>query len=109
MGGRVRGRGQEGRREACGAAEGNRYKDVKWRVIACMDGQAPAVLVAWAGETAMVPPEPEPEAVAKDAACQSDYRESEVQTDPYTPDYVVAPGDDPELLTLATLKHLACS
>ncbi|XP_055072320.2 cilia- and flagella-associated protein 91 isoform X1 [Misgurnus anguillicaudatus] len=35
---------------------------------------------------------------------QTDYRESETQTDPYTPDYVLRPGTaPPELLTLATL------
>ncbi|XP_071841728.1 cilia- and flagella-associated protein 91-like isoform X2 [Apostichopus japonicus] len=35
---------------------------------------------------------------------QTDYRESETQTDPYTPEYVVRPGSQPELLTLATLS-----
>uniref|UniRef100_A0A8C7FN77 Cilia- and flagella-associated protein 91 n=1 Tax=Oncorhynchus kisutch TaxID=8019 RepID=A0A8C7FN77_ONCKI len=35
---------------------------------------------------------------------QTDYRDSEAQTDPYTPEYVVRPGTArPELLTLATL------
>lgn len=38
-------------------------------------------------------------------ATQTDYRESEAQTDPYTPDYVVRPGSAPEVLTLATLSH----
>ena len=32
-------------------------------------------------------------------------RESETQTDPWTPDYVVRPGSAPEVLTLATLSH----
>lgn len=36
---------------------------------------------------------------------QTDYRESEAQTDPYTPEYVVRPGAQPELLTLATLSY----
>lgn len=36
---------------------------------------------------------------------QTDYRESEAQTDPYSPDYVVQPGTSPsELLQLATLS-----
>ena len=35
---------------------------------------------------------------------QTDYRDSEAQTDPYTPEYVVRPGSAPELLTLATLS-----
>ena len=38
-------------------------------------------------------------------ACQTDYRDSEMQTDPYSPDYVVKPGIQPELLTLATLSY----
>ncbi|CAK8694852.1 unnamed protein product [Clavelina lepadiformis] len=36
---------------------------------------------------------------------QTDYRDSEAQTDPFTPEYVVRPGSAPELLTLATLTH----
>ncbi|XP_072901447.1 cilia- and flagella-associated protein 91 isoform X2 [Hemitrygon akajei] len=35
---------------------------------------------------------------------QTDYRDSETQTDPYSPEYVVRPGSAPELLTLAALK-----
>lgn len=35
---------------------------------------------------------------------QTDYRETETQTDPYSPDYLVQPGKKPtELLQLATL------
>lgn len=35
---------------------------------------------------------------------QTDYRESETQTDPYSPEYVVQPGSSPsELLQLAAL------
>uniref|UniRef100_A0A8C4S2F7 Cilia- and flagella-associated protein 91 n=1 Tax=Erpetoichthys calabaricus TaxID=27687 RepID=A0A8C4S2F7_ERPCA len=34
---------------------------------------------------------------------QTDYRDSETQTDPYSPEYVVRPGSAPELLTLASL------
>jgi hypothetical protein len=36
---------------------------------------------------------------------QTIYRESEAQTDPYSPEYVVRPGYQPELLTLATLSY----
>ncbi|XP_069744579.1 cilia- and flagella-associated protein 91 isoform X2 [Narcine bancroftii] len=35
---------------------------------------------------------------------QTDYRDSETQTDPYSPEYAVRPGSAPELLTLAALK-----
>ncbi|KAJ8283072.1 hypothetical protein COCON_G00055910 [Conger conger] len=34
---------------------------------------------------------------------QTDYRDSEAQTDPYTPKHAVRPGSSPELLTLLTL------
>nr|XP_056704341.1 cilia- and flagella-associated protein 91 [Euleptes europaea] len=34
---------------------------------------------------------------------QTDYRDNEAQTDPYSPEYVVSSGSIPELLTLATL------
>lgn len=36
---------------------------------------------------------------------QTDYRDSEAQTDPYSPEYVVQPGSVPELLTLAGLCY----
>ena len=36
---------------------------------------------------------------------QTDNRHSETQTDPYSPEYVVRPGSQPELLTLATLCY----
>lgn len=38
-------------------------------------------------------------------AVQTMYRESETQTDPWTPEYVVRPGSAPEVLTLATLSY----
>lgn len=36
---------------------------------------------------------------------QTDYRDSEVQTEPYAPEHVVRPGSQPELLTLASLSY----
>ena len=36
---------------------------------------------------------------------QTDYRDSETQTDPYSPEYVVRPGSQSELYTLATLCY----
>lgn len=49
--------------------------------------------------------EPELEPMVKDAACQSLYRESEAQTMPYTPAYVVPEGTDPEVLKLTSLTY----
>lgn len=40
----------------------------------------------------------------KNVLVQTDYRDADVQTDPYTPDYVFHPGSQPEVLTLATLS-----
>lgn len=36
---------------------------------------------------------------------QTMYRDSQAQTDPYSPEYVVRPGSQPELLSLATLAY----
>jgi hypothetical protein len=41
----------------------------------------------------------------KTIGTQTDYRDGEAQTDPYTPEYVVKPGTQPELLTLITLAY----
>lgn len=40
---------------------------------------------------------------ARSVGTQTDYRDSEAQTDPYTPEYVIRPGEQPELLTLTKL------
>lgn len=37
--------------------------------------------------------------------CQTDMRENECQTDPYTPDYYVEGGSNPEVLAIMTLQH----
>ena len=46
-----------------------------------------------------------PTPATRNIEIQTDYRDSEAQTDPYTPEYVVRPGSAPELLTLATLTY----
>lgn len=38
-------------------------------------------------------------------ATQTDYRDQECQTEPYSPDFTVAPGQTPEILSLAGLKY----
>lgn len=45
------------------------------------------------------------EAGVKDAGVQTVFRDSEAQTDPYTPDYRVKEGENPEILTLANLTY----
>jgi hypothetical protein len=52
--------------------------------------------------------EPQDEEVvqgSKTVGVQTMYRDSEAQTDPYTPDYTVRPGEEPEILTLASLSY----
>lgn len=49
--------------------------------------------------------EPVEEAAMKDAEVQTMYRESEAQTHPYTPDYVIVDGQIPEILLLKSLTH----
>ena len=46
-----------------------------------------------------------PTPLTKTIQTQTDYRDGEAQTDPYSPEYVVRPGSQPELLTLATLSY----
>ncbi len=36
---------------------------------------------------------------------QTKYRESEAQTDPYSPEYVIPPGESPQILMLKGLSH----
>eukprot|EP00405_Crypthecodinium_cohnii_P019633 CAMPEP_0206472270 /NCGR_PEP_ID=MMETSP0324_2-20121206/32088_1 /ASSEMBLY_ACC=CAM_ASM_000836 /TAXON_ID=2866 /ORGANISM="Crypthecodinium cohnii, Strain Seligo" /LENGTH=702 /DNA_ID=CAMNT_0053946813 /DNA_START=21 /DNA_END=2129 /DNA_ORIENTATION=- len=46
-----------------------------------------------------------PEPATKTVGTQSVYRESETQTDPYSPDYYIAPNQIPEVLTLTHLAY----
>lgn len=41
----------------------------------------------------------------REIACQTMYRENECQTDPYTPDYVVEEGKQPEVLAIMELRY----
>ena len=56
-------------------------------------------------EDPMQAPEKVSVVTKKSAGVQTMYRDSDAQTDPYTPDYTVRPGAEPEILTLATLSH----
>ena len=50
-------------------------------------------------ELSLAPP------LTKSVHIQTDYRDSETQTDPYSPEYVIRPGSQPELLTIASLCY----
>lgn len=54
----------------------------------------------------MEAPIEEPESFTKDIGSQTKYRESEVQTSPYSRDFVLDPeADEPEVLMLQGLAH----
>lgn len=55
------------------------------------------------GQSKQMMPSEQP--ATRTQAIQTDYMEREAQTDPYTPEYVVKPGEQPEVLTLATLMY----
>ncbi|GFO15944.1 cilia- and flagella-associated protein 91 [Plakobranchus ocellatus] len=87
----------------------NRYLYAKRPIIPFLQQVPPEVLLATARQDPLAGPdnviaERAPTPLTKTIETQTDYRDSEAQTDPYTPEYVVRPGEAPELLTLATLS-----
>lgn len=83
-----------------------RYKYFRRPIIPYMSAVLPEVLLQRAVPTAPtameeVRPQTPP---TRTVGVQSMYRESETQTDPYTPQYYVRPGAKPEILTLAHLS-----
>eukprot|EP00937_MAST-01D_sp_MAST-1D-sp2_P002485 g2485.t1 len=110
-GGPPAGAAQAGTRSDTGAISGgNRYKYFRRPAVPFMHNVPPEVLLAptagGAGAGAAADAFPaEQESLQKTVGVQTKYRESESQTDPYTPDYTVKPGTEPEVLTLAALSH----
>ncbi|OWF41651.1 cilia- and flagella-associated protein 91-like isoform X2 [Mizuhopecten yessoensis] len=87
----------------------NRYKFFKRPMIPFLQQIPPEVMLATARQDPLAGPdqllvERPPTPLTRTVEVQTDYRDSEAQTDPYTPEYVVRPGSAPELLTLATLS-----
>ncbi|XP_012944765.1 cilia- and flagella-associated protein 91 [Aplysia californica] len=87
----------------------NRFLYAKRPIIPFLQQVPPEVLLATARQDPLAGPdnviaERAPTPPTKTIETQTDYRDSEAQTDPYTPEYVVRPGEAPELLTLATLS-----
>ncbi|XP_052061447.1 cilia- and flagella-associated protein 91-like [Mytilus californianus] len=88
----------------------DRYKFFKRPIIPFLQQIPPEVLLATARQDPLAAQEQlrverAPTPPTKNMMTQTDYRDSEAQTDPYTPEYVVRPGSAPELLTLATLSY----
>ena len=89
----------------------SRYKYFRRPIIPFMNAQPPEVLFAPVesaapAASALDLPAPEPEPLTKTVETQSDFRENETQTNPYTPAYVLQEGAaEPEVLTLTALTY----
>jgi hypothetical protein len=82
----------------------NRHKYHKRPIIPFMNMQPPEVLFSKeTASEALSAPAPAAQPAAKHSGVQSMYREGAAQTDPYTPDFVIKEGDDPELLKIASM------
>ncbi|XP_053311175.1 cilia- and flagella-associated protein 91 [Spea bombifrons] len=81
----------------------DRYKFFERPLVPFTQQMAPNVLLAVprAEPSPRSPRAPTP--LVRTVGIQTDYRDSEAQTDPYSPEYVLRPGSVPELLTLANL------
>jgi hypothetical protein len=88
-----------------------RYKYFKRPIMPRVNAYPPQILLAPTVASGMennplVPVPVEEDIPTKEMAVQTAYRESEAQTLPYTPEYVLAEGkDDPEVLLLKNLTY----
>jgi len=81
-----------------------RFKYFRRPIAPRMSAMPPNVLLApTKAQDPMIPVEEVPEPLIKDAEVQTAYRESEAQTQPYTPNYYVPEGEDPDVLMLKDL------
>jgi hypothetical protein len=79
-----------------------RFKFFQRPMVPHLDPVAPGVLLAPTLEhdPLATPMDDMPESRCRDAQVQTKYRESESQTVPYSPEYVVPPGESPQVLML---------
>lgn len=83
-----------------------RFKYFKRPIMPRVNAIPPHLLLApTSKDDPMVPIEAEPEPTVKSVEVQTMYRESDAQTVPYTPDYIVPEGQDPEILMLQGLTY----
>lgn len=81
-----------------------RYKYFRRPVMPKLNAVPPQILLApTAAADPMVPIEVVPEPLLKTVEVQTMYRESEAQTIPYTPNFTIADGMEPEILLLQGL------
>jgi hypothetical protein len=84
-----------------------RYKYFKRPIVPLLDSlPAEVILAPTADADPLVPVPVEVEKPTKECGVQTDYRESQTQTDPYSPPYAFREGNpDPEILLLERLTH----
>lgn len=85
----------------------SRYKYFKRPIMPRVSAVPTQVLLAPTNteNNPMVPVDNRIEPTVKDAEVQTAYRESEAQTVPYTPDFVVGQGEDPDILLLKNFTY----
>ncbi|XP_044129331.1 cilia- and flagella-associated protein 91 isoform X3 [Bufo gargarizans] len=82
----------------------NRYKFFERPLIPFAQQTAPNVLLADYSRAEDTPrPQRAVTPLVRTVGVQTDFRDSEAQTDPYSPEFVVQPGSVPEVLMLANL------
>ena len=87
-------------------AGAGRFKYFRRPIMPRMSSVPPQVLLApTEAIDPLAPVEQEVEAAVKEQGMQTMYRESEAQTNPYTPDFFVAEGTEPEVLLLKDMKY----
>lgn len=81
-----------------------RYKYFRRPIAPRMSAMPPNILLApTKAQDPMIPVEEKPEPLTKNAEMQTAYRDSEAQTQPYTPNYFVPDGEEPDVLMLKDL------
>jgi hypothetical protein len=87
-------------------AGSGRFKYFRRPIMPRISAIPPQVLLApTTSDDPLIPIEEEPEPPTKNAEVQTMFRESEAQTTPYTPEYVLEEGADPEILMLKNLTY----
>lgn len=85
-----------------------RFKYFKRPIMPRVSAIPPQILLAPVSATdnnPLIPVEKIDDSTVKDVGVQTMYRESEAQTVPYTPEFIVPSGQEPELLLLKNLTY----
>lgn len=82
-----------------------RFKYFRRPVMPVLASTSSQILLAPKVEDPLVPAEEENEPHVKTVEVQTMYRDSEAQTNPYTPEYTIPEGQDPEILLLKELTY----